>query len=234
MKEIISPHLDDAVYSCWHALDKNTRVTTVFAGYPEDAMPSAWDISTGFANARSATQVRIQENAAALGFTGARIANLSLLDTVYRSQPDILDAHAVVEALSGEIDRQATLYCPSGFSLNYWHPDHGIVREAGKILSSQGVDVRFYADVPYCVSPDKLQRWPEQLPVQQIEDLLETDLKSVIIELSPQQALAKQVGVRKYISQFARNDTLAGGVLSDSEMYKWEAVFVPISNRRYI
>ena len=38
MKVVLSPHLDDAVLSCWHVLGRegDVRVVNVFTGSPED------------------------------------------------------------------------------------------------------------------------------------------------------------------------------------------------------
>ena len=61
MNVVISPHLDDAVFSCgdWLATHPGAIVMTVFAGVPRDgALHTEWDNRCGFADASHAILAR--------------------------------------------------------------------------------------------------------------------------------------------------------------------------------
>ncbi len=229
MKELISPHLDDVVYSCWYQLNESARVVTVFTGFSEDEKPSDWDISTGFTNSREAFIARKRENSEALTPTLAASVDLDLLDVMYRNKP--IDLGQVTRVILGNVSLKNTLYFPLGFSFNFWHPDHVLLREAGKSLLQQGADGRFYADLPYCIAPGQTERWPENLPPDTLEQIIGQSILIEPIQLTPEQASAKYAAVRKYTSQFERNDTLSGYVLSDQRTYEWEAMIKPMQTR---
>lgn len=222
MKELISPHLDDVVYSCWHQLDERAHVTTVFTGFPSDEKPSDWDVSTGFINSREAFEARKEENRVAIEPTSATTTNLDLLDVMYRSEQ--IDLAKVTKTLLAHVSLKNTLYFPLGFSFNFWHPDHVLIREVGKSLLSQGADIRFYADLPYSVDHKHIECWPENLPKDSISQIMGGEVYIEPVCLTAEQAAAKYSAVRKYTSQFDRNDSLSGYVLSDRRTYQWEAI----------
>lgn len=224
--EIISPHFDDAVYSCWQLIQPNSRVTTLFGGYPADEQPSEWDISTGFGNAREAIETRVQENQIALDGTGANILNLEYLDTVFREDDELTDTE-LFEDLRQILDPRAVILAPLGFSFTYEHPDHILTREAIKRFMKLGRKVVFYADIPYAVSADQTHNWPYKIPNDTVEAILGSTAAVVPRRLSEGVSRSKIEAVRSYASQFARNDDLAGGVLSDPRTYDWECIIVP-------
>ncbi|MDR5780666.1 PIG-L family deacetylase [Caballeronia sp. LZ065] len=82
---VISPHLDDAVFSCGALLAAGTDalVCTVFAGTPEMPMVTGWDTACGFSDAHQAMEARRAEDIAALEILGARARHLSFLDSQY-------------------------------------------------------------------------------------------------------------------------------------------------------
>ena len=71
---VISPHLDDAVFSCGNliAASHAAMVVTVFAGEPAPA-PGApeWDLAAGFSSGAQAVRARRQEDGRALRRLGA-------------------------------------------------------------------------------------------------------------------------------------------------------------------
>jgi LmbE family N-acetylglucosaminyl deacetylase len=221
--EVLSPHFDDAVYSCWHALNNAARVVTVFGGFPEDEAPSAWDLSTGFSSSREAIEARTAENTAALLPTNANACNLPFLDTVFR-RPDELQAEDIHERLTDVLDPHAVIYAPVGFSFTFKHADHILLREVGKRFAAQGREVCYYADIPYCLDPDMLTRWPEHLPMTNIHALLGREVHVVPVELTPEAQAQKYDAVRTYASQFDRNNALSGHVFDKPAMYEWEAI----------
>jgi LmbE family N-acetylglucosaminyl deacetylase len=172
---IVSPHLDDAVLSCWSVLTgwREVEVVNVFTGAPALAKDlNEAELLTGADDALARARERAREDRAALGVAGARPRNLDLLDHLHwtaggqppppswrrvarrlvRRRRDAPGAdedrlREVVEATSPHIDRQAHVYAPAGLG---GHPDHELVRELGCRLLREGARVSFYADQPYC------------------------------------------------------------------------------------
>jgi LmbE family N-acetylglucosaminyl deacetylase len=126
---VISPHLDDAVFSCGAALaaSPGAVVCTVFAGAPGEAVVTDWDTQCGFANAHQAMHERRAEDAAALDALGARPVHLNLLDSQYAGDASA-SPEEIASALTGVIRANAlpTLYIPLGL----FHSDHRLVHDA--------------------------------------------------------------------------------------------------------
>lgn len=84
---ILSPHLDDAVLSCWHVLTQpgEVAVINVFAGVPANADGRAWwDRYTGATDSAQRVRDRVEEDRRALALAGRGAVNLELLDDQYR------------------------------------------------------------------------------------------------------------------------------------------------------
>jgi LmbE family N-acetylglucosaminyl deacetylase len=126
---VISPHLDDAVFSCGAALaaSPGAVVCTVFAGAPREALVTEWDAQCGFANAHEATHARRAEDAAALDALDARPLHLDLLDSQYAGDGSAT-SDEIAAALIGVIHTNsfATLLIPLGL----FHSDHHLVHAA--------------------------------------------------------------------------------------------------------
>jgi LmbE family N-acetylglucosaminyl deacetylase len=139
---VLSPHLDDAVISCWHVLegDDDVTVVNVFTGLPEPGTLGWWDSLTGAADSAERVRERLREDAEALGKAGARSVELDLLDAQYRRNGG---PPALAEPLSEHVREAATVYAPAALG---WHPDHKLVRAAAL---EQRPDTRLYADVPH-------------------------------------------------------------------------------------
>src|SRR5215469_16341377 len=89
---IVGPHLDDPVLSCWHQIEQpDSVVTTVFAGIPDDPTPSSWDKLNHQTNAIEAMLARHRENEVALDGI-SKVVNLTYLERLYRDgQPNPKD-----------------------------------------------------------------------------------------------------------------------------------------------
>jgi LmbE family N-acetylglucosaminyl deacetylase len=125
---VVSPHLDDAVFSCgdWLAGHPGALVATVFAGAPRGATAlTPWDASCGFADARDAVAARRGEDSAALACVRAGAIWLDFLDSQYLDSPR---QAMLSEALSGLLERVApgTVLFPAGL----FHSDHELVHAA--------------------------------------------------------------------------------------------------------
>ncbi|VVE61948.1 hypothetical protein PCA31118_00848 [Pandoraea captiosa] len=125
---VISPHLDDAVFSCGRLLAAapGAIVVTVFAGIPpDDVAAPPWDEAAGFASANAAMQARRAEDLAALGMLGAEPIWLPFLDRQYVEGNT---AQAIATALGAVIDKypQRRVLSPLGL----FHSDHALVFDA--------------------------------------------------------------------------------------------------------
>jgi LmbE family N-acetylglucosaminyl deacetylase len=137
---VLSPHLDDAVLSCWHLLDADVTVVTVFAGVPQPQTCGWWDRLTGASDSATRVRERQLEDSEALALTGAGSVRLDLLDLQYRPPGEV---PAVEEAVAPHVREADVVYAPLGIILN---TDHALVRDAALAL---GGDVRLYADHPH-------------------------------------------------------------------------------------
>ncbi|MBS1905447.1 MAG: glycosyltransferase family 2 protein [Actinobacteria bacterium] len=81
---ILSPHLDDALFSAAELIRRGTpEVWTVFAGAPNPPITTDWDRSCGFSDSQQALEVRREEDAAAFEGAAARVRRLDHLDGAY-------------------------------------------------------------------------------------------------------------------------------------------------------
>src|SRR5947208_4181851 len=133
---ILSPHLDDAVLSCWHLVEDGDEVTVVnvFTASPPPGPATAWwDRLTGAANSAERMLERRAEDRDALSSTGASATSLDLLDDQYRTAHQPLGV--LVSRLLEEVDPEATLYAPAALD---GHTDHALVRHAALEPSAAG------------------------------------------------------------------------------------------------
>ena len=143
---IVSPHLDDAVLSCWSVLARpqgpagSVTVVDVCAGVPPSGVLGEWDARGGATSSRARVEQRRVEEAAALVGTGACIVLLDLLDWQYG--PDRED---VAAALAPHLAGAGWVYAPAGIG---GHRDHLRVRDAVLALHPAAV---LYADLPYAL-----------------------------------------------------------------------------------
>jgi LmbE family N-acetylglucosaminyl deacetylase len=148
---ILSPHLDDAVWSCFSLLarERDVLVATVFAGIP-DGEPGWWDAQCGITDSAAHVRDRRSEDAAVLQSLGRTAVHLDLLDGQYREEP--VPPDEIVRALAERVPAVRHVYSPGGIG----HPDHALVRDAGALLRDRGVPVAVYTD--YCYSTR--EGWP--------------------------------------------------------------------------
>jgi LmbE family N-acetylglucosaminyl deacetylase len=147
---VVSPHLDDAVFSCgeWMATHPGAQVVTVFAGAPLDTtVTTEWDAACGFVNARQALQLRRLEDRQALDVLGAKPTWLEHADDQYGQARDAGQITATLVPLLQGIG-PVRLLLPMGL----YHRDHLLAHEATlHALAAWGrsVEVWAYEDVPY-------------------------------------------------------------------------------------
>jgi len=146
---VISPHLDDGVFSCgrWLAGHPGSTVLTVFAGAPgaESALTD-WDARCGFASGTEAVRLRREEDRRALELLQASPCWLEFTDSQYGPSPSV---DAVADALRRELDarRPAVVLYPLGL----FHSDHRLVHEACRAAlgGTAGIEAAAYEDALY-------------------------------------------------------------------------------------
>jgi LmbE family N-acetylglucosaminyl deacetylase len=142
---VLSPHLDDAVLSCWHLLASSDHVgvINIFTGIPAQGRPSAyWDRMTGAADSVERMRERLAEDERALAFAGRRAEYLGFLDGQYRQDAPT----GIPEAVGARLPDGAAVFAPAGIG---GHADHVLVRDVGLALAASGREVSLYADIPY-------------------------------------------------------------------------------------
>ncbi|MCW7538472.1 PIG-L family deacetylase [Aquabacterium sp. A7-Y] len=155
---VVSPHLDDGVFSCGQLLAAHpgSTVLTVFAGAPADeALRTEWDQRCGFANSCEAVAARHQEDREALAVLGARPVWLSFLDSQYLATPDPEEIASALLACLDALPCDAVVV-PMGL----FHSDHTLVHEAC-MAAAQARPERLwlaYEDALYRRMPGLLQQ----------------------------------------------------------------------------
>ncbi len=179
----LSPHLDDAVFSCGGLIarqvagDEPVTVLTLCAGDPPTGPLStfAQALHARWHGAGLPVAARRAEDRMACGRLGASVLHLDISDAVYRRGPDgaILypDEAAIFGPLRaadlatldraaarlGEVCRSAVrLYCPAAVG---GHVDHRLTRLAAEQL---GLKLWYYQDLPYAARGGRV---PADLPL---------------------------------------------------------------------
>jgi LmbE family N-acetylglucosaminyl deacetylase len=231
---ILSPHLDDAVFSCWHVLDspREVLVLNVFAGLPAPgaALPR-WDRITGADDPVARVQERIEEDRAALALAGREPTNLSFVEGQYREEKPTLDE--VLPAVRERLAGAAEIFAPAGIG---GHSAHCVLRDAGLTAARDGLAVSFYADIPYATEFG----WPAWVTGGDLEPFLAVDAawaealepvvaggwqrKVVTLDESAQQR--KVEAMKTYRTQFAALEAGGQRRLTHPELVRHEVVWI--------
>lgn len=159
---IVSPHLDDAVFSLGGLIQKeteNTKVITVFAGTPPQPLSCFWDRACGFKDSTEAMAVRRDEDRAALkslGLSDTALIHFPYLDEQYRRKikPKISDnilKKQITDSIELCVKNEATKMVRVLAPIMAVHADHRIVRDAVLDLRQRRIPVEIflYQDIPY-------------------------------------------------------------------------------------
>jgi LmbE family N-acetylglucosaminyl deacetylase/SAM-dependent methyltransferase len=154
---VISPHLDDAVFSVGSGMASMARrgievlLITVLAGDPDlEAPAGAWDRDTGFRTSAEATRARQEEDRRACDILGVTPFWLPYNDEQY---PRGGSEEEIAERLRAILGRADAVLVP-GFPLS--HQDHAWLARIALSLELQNVRVGLYAEQPYLQG----QGWP--------------------------------------------------------------------------
>lgn len=153
---LVSPHLDDGVFSCGDLLDRyaGATVVTVCAGTPDTGAATDWDRRCGFDNPAGAMRARRLEDRQAMDHLQATPHWLDFIDSQYHpaSQTSLLiqTMHALLMA-----ERPDTLLMPMGL----FHSDHVVVSDAMFALAPEHPETRWviYEDALYRCIAGQLQ-----------------------------------------------------------------------------
>lgn len=188
----LSPHFDDAVYSCGGTLAVQVSnglrplVMTVFGGSPAagtllSAFATSIQRKMGAGNLDAATMVsaRRKEDANAMNFLTLDYLWLNYADAIYRGNPPYYTQEQ--ELIGGdvhpqdvEIDRQLAetlVALHQRLPDTVWyvpmgvgrHVDHQIVCSAADRLVQRGANVKFYEDFPYVLQEQALEKRLQEL-----------------------------------------------------------------------
>jgi LmbE family N-acetylglucosaminyl deacetylase len=235
---ILSPHLDDAVFSCWHLLE-SPRAVDVLNVFAEPPPPGThlprWDRITGARDPVTRVLKRIEEDRAALALAGREPTNLPFVEAQYRKEPPTLDE--VLPAIREHVSESAEVFAPAGIGN---HSAHLLIREAALELAGDGVTVSFYADIPYATefgwpawvsggdpAPflDVDAAWSEAL-----DPILQADYEPRVVTLDEEAQRRKVEAMETYRTQFAALEAGGQRRLTHPELVRSEVVWMrPIS-----
>ena len=207
---VVSPHLDDAVLSCYRELGPETTVVTVLAGVPPPGEPGSWDRVTGATDSPARMRERLEEDRAALAISGSRVVHLDLLDSQYADVPRPAEIGAIVAPLLEPADR---VLAPAGIR----NRDHTVVRDAVLHVRPDAV---LYADLPYALHPEY---GGFALPLE----VADRETEQVEVRLAGTELAAKLAAVRCYRTQV---DQLVGffGDFLDATGLGREVLWTPV------
>jgi len=240
---ILSPHLDDAVLSCWHLLEASREVSVinVFTASPAAGRPIPWwDRLTGASDAVARMEERRAEDRAALALAGCEAVSLGLLDDQYRTAG--IGARAVLGQLRGALAADTTVYAPAAMDA---HRDHVLVRDAALSLAREGTPLVLYADLPHAIpagwpswvtgehthaGPDPGAAWRRVLDAA---GLLAERLVPRVRPLDAEARARKLAAVNCYGTQREALDRYSFAPLADPRVLAWEVYWeVPPSALR--
>ena len=229
---VLSPHLDDAVLSCWHLLEGPGElvVLNVFTASPPPGAPAAWwDHLTGAADSGERMRERRAEDREALALAGRHAVALDLLDDQYR---DWAPAPAdVAERIAATLAADTRLCAPAALD---GQPDHVVVRDAALRLAGAGQALSLYADLPHAIA----RGWPGWVtgtPTGDIDDSWSATLAAsglhvdeLLARVRPLDARArarKLRAIEAYRTQRVALDRCAFVPLGDARALAWEVTW---------
>lgn len=169
---LVSPHLDDAVFSCAALVERPEPIdiVTVFAGEPDPPQQGWWDLECGFSSSAESTRARRQEEEAAFAGTEHGRSYLELLELQHVDGRTRRERDAIASAIGDWVSAQpaGTVALPAGAGCSQarvarWlrrlrrdrcappqHPDHLLVRDVGlDVLRHADATPLLYEEVPY-------------------------------------------------------------------------------------
>jgi LmbE family N-acetylglucosaminyl deacetylase len=232
---VLSPHLDDAVLSCWSVLtsDDHVQPVNVFGKPPPPGTLTRYDRICGARDSSEHVRERVAEDARALESAGRAPVNMPFLDRQYRrpwQTPSLADLD---RRLADAVPRVRELYAPAGLGFAP-QPDHELVRRLAVASARAGIRLWLYADLPYAVTfgwPQWVTRAEEyeHLHVDALWEQLEQDVPGIggirsarVVRLPPDEAERKLAAMQEYRTQFAALDGGVTGLLRNPAIHGFE------------
>jgi LmbE family N-acetylglucosaminyl deacetylase len=191
---VISPHLDDAAFSCGELLacKRDAIVVTMFSGTPSSSLPlTPWDETAGFAGSRDAMLQRREEDRHAMELLHVSPVWLDFLDSQYDDPPG---AHDLAAAIAAQVDAHHpdTVMLPAGL----FHSDHVMAHQAGLLARSR------YPDRHWFLYEDMLYRRFPRLLQERLSGLARSGIDATPVAFPTHgQAERKRHAVQCYASQ---------------------------------
>lgn len=243
---VLSPHYDDAVFSCGAAIHRWIRegtkvlVVNICAASPEssDALsPLAQEFHDSMGGG-DVVDMRRKEDHRAIDSLGAEHVELSFRDCIYRGPEDMWfyqelnqifgkvhpaesRRHELIRSEIEEkiaLDDNCTVYAPLGIGR---HVDHQIVFACAKAIQASGVKTLYYEDYPYADT-----NFPHPLDAGNSSSLNELisqfpQMMSSFLEVTEADLVAKVGAVMTYSTQlavmFGNVESVAGRVRAFAE-----------------
>ena len=224
---ILSPHLDDAVFNCWHTLNQpNVTLLTVFAGIPLAGTSGVWDKLCGEPHSDMMVKRRRAENKQALDGLGVSIQYLNFLDAQYRTIA--LTADNVLTEIINATSLQSVFLVPLAASSLRRHVDHVLLRKVGIMLHQLGRRVIFYPDIPYMSLPKHISDASLGRLLSQSSRVTGLNLGYRVLQLSDTQQQAKRQAMRTYTSQYNMTNLISFGGLHRATKRNYELLLEQI------
>jgi LmbE family N-acetylglucosaminyl deacetylase len=192
---VVSPHLDDAVFSCGGLIAgaQEATVVTLFAGLPEQAetRQTEWDGTCGFAHAREAIERRRGEDKRAMAILRAHAVWLDFCDRQYGASPG---ANELAAALLEVIEQTApdAVVLPAGL----FHSDHELAHRASMLAR------RDRGQGEWLMYEDALYRHLDGLVQRRLVALFNERIAATALAIDTQEHLgAKVEAAQCYVSQ---------------------------------
>jgi len=227
---ILSPHLDDAVLSCFAEVLAGARVITIYSGVPSAEAPvNGWDRTCGFDSPREHARVRLAEDEALmldLGVVAERWGYVDFPNREYGPRPSLLELAQMFTASTADGD---VLFAPIADLSPSPHPDHVDVKAAAL---ATGRRVKLYADLPHALK--QVGEWPSPIGSAALPPAWAKNVPATpfdVYRLSLETVERKAAAMRAYASQFRPlgrlRDVPSRRVLRRPEVYgievAWEA-----------
>lgn len=225
---ILSPHFDDAIFSCWHlAKQPGVEIITIFGGIPPNNISTLWDRLCGEPNSAKMMHKRLLENETVFKKLGLVNYNLDYLDIQYK--PAKRDIQKIADSIVSRVSPKSHFFVPLAGSRIWQHPDHITIRKVGELLSKQGRKVSFYVDIPYMQMPSNPNKRCKNRMIKRASTLLGTKIAIDIYELNRQDQLLKQGFMLQYKSQYKMTNLASFNTLRRKANLEHEVVFNQVS-----
>jgi len=224
---ILSPHLDDAVISCFaNVIQKDALVITIFGGVPKPGTSKIWDKVCGESDSVLMVKKRIAENKAALNFVKAELINLDFLDAQYRN--DKQDITQIVKKIISLTNSNDQFLAPLSASKLFNHADHKITCNVGLELLKQQRKVSFYPDRPYMRMPKVISdNYNKYLTNRSQERLGIGEVKLKFIRLSNDEVKLKRQTMMMYKTQYKMTNLMSLNELKHTLYREYELIIAP-------